>query len=265
MAAAPYDCVPSRCSTPRAGTIEPRYNEVVMVIQIVLAAFLSLVFGFGYLSGMIRVMSGLLIGFGVLSSFFFGVLFIIPNLQEVVGTPVLRPGGAYPFFVLALVLSGFIAWLFTRPLKPAPEEPMGSKHIRCFAAGLLVYPVSLFVPAFFLFPSSEQRLTAAAATLEVQVLIGVLLFLVGMATALYLLYKATRGTAPGQPDMMRRFVLALFAVLHLDKMPALITYLLIYSPETGIIFPQAAALALAGYVLIGVFLVKVTGDAHSIQ
>ena len=59
---------------------------------------------------------------------------------------------------------------------------------------------------------------------------------------------------------MRKFVLALFSVLHLDKMPALVSYLLIYSPETHVVFPGLAALALAGYIPLGFFFVKVCSD-----
>jgi hypothetical protein len=57
---------------------------------------------------------------------------------------------------------------------------------------------------------------------------------------------------------MRRFVLGLFTVLQLDKMPLLVAYLLIYSPETKVVFPYGAALALASYVPVGIFLLQTT-------
>ena len=61
---------------------------------------------------------------------------------------------------------------------------------------------------------------------------------------------------------MRRFVLALFAFFQLYKMPALVAYLLIYSPETHIVFPKLAALALAGYLPVGLFLARLSFAAQ---
>jgi hypothetical protein len=55
---------------------------------------------------------------------------------------------------------------------------------------------------------------------------------------------------------MSRFVPALFSVFHLDKLPALVAYLLVYSSEPELVFPKIAALALAGYIPVAVFLIK---------
>ena len=59
---------------------------------------------------------------------------------------------------------------------------------------------------------------------------------------------------------MRRFVLGLFTFFQFDKLPVLVAYLLIYSPETEVIFPNIAALALASYIPVGIFLLKTTWD-----
>ena len=57
---------------------------------------------------------------------------------------------------------------------------------------------------------------------------------------------------------MSRFVPALFSVFHLDKVPALAAYLLVYSSEPELVFPKIAALALAAYIPVSVFLIKLT-------
>ena len=121
----------------------------------------------------------------------------------------------------------------------------------------------MFLPAFLWFPSEESRLAAETLTLGLKVLAGVCIYLVGCCVALYLLYRASRGTTSNHPDLMRRFVPALFSFCHLDKMPALVAYLLIYSPETHIIFPKIAALALAAYVPMGIFLVMICNDCRN--
>jgi hypothetical protein len=61
---------------------------------------------------------------------------------------------------------------------------------------------------------------------------------------------------------MRRFVLAFFTFFQFDKMPLLVTYLLIYSPETRISFQNVAAFALASYIPVGIFLLKTTWETR---
>ena len=56
---------------------------------------------------------------------------------------------------------------------------------------------------------------------------------------------------------MSRFVPALFSVFHLDKVPALVAYLLVYSAEPQLVFPKIAALALAAYIPVAFFLIKI--------
>lgn len=80
-----------------------------------------------------------------------------------------------------------------------------------------------------------------------------------------MLYLASKGMTENRPDMMRRFVPALFAFCHLDKMPALVAYLLIYSPETHVVFPKIAALALAGYIPIAIFLAKICFESRNLE
>jgi hypothetical protein len=63
---------------------------------------------------------------------------------------------------------------------------------------------------------------------------------------------------------MRRFVLGFFAFFQFDKMPLLVAYLLIYSPETQVIFPNIAALALASYLPVCIFLLKTTLDCRDL-
>ena len=45
-------------------------------------------------------------------------------------------------------------------------------------------------------------------------------------------------------------------------MPLLVAYLLIYSPETKVVFPYLAALALTSYIPVGIFLVQTTRECR---
>ena len=234
-----------------------------MIIRIVLAGFSSFVSGVCYLSGLMRVMSGLLIGFGVLASFFFGVIFLLPVNDDRLWFPIYGTGTAWPFFLLATCLAALIGVLFLMRSRPAQEETFSVSHLRYLGFGLLLYLCSLFLPAFLWFPSETKRLTTEVSSLGVQVFIGVCIYLAGSCCALYMLYRASRGTSQSQPDQMRRFVPALFSFCHLDKMPALVAYLLIYSPETQVIFPKIAALALAAYIPIALFLIIICRECRS--
>ncbi len=233
-----------------------------MIIRIVLAGFSSIVSGVCYLSGLMRVMSGLLLGFGVLAALFFGIIFVLPASNDRLWFPIYGHGASWPYFLLALILVALIGWLFLKKSDPAGDDSVSSSHFKFLGAGIFTYICALFLPAFLWFPSEERRLAAEMSTLGVQVFIGVCLYLVGSCLALYLLYRASRGTTSNHPDLMRRFVPALFSFCHLDKMPALVAYLLIYSPQTHVIFPKVAALALAAYIPIGIFLVKICSDCR---
>lgn len=235
-----------------------------MIVRIILAVFVSFVSGFCYLTGLMKLMSGLLLGFGVVSSVFFGIIFLLPGTDQRLWFPVYGTGASWPFFLLALVLAGLIVWLLQRKPEQAATQSFSNIHTRALGWGLLIYLAALFLPAFLWFPSEAKRLSVADARLGLEVLLGVLLYLAGTIGALYYFYQASRGGTEKHPDLMRRFVLALFATLHLDKMPALVAYLLIYSPETGIIFPTVAALALAAYIPIGFFFSRVCAESEAL-
>ncbi|THB75062.1 MAG: hypothetical protein D6B25_12555 [Desulfobulbaceae bacterium] len=228
-----------------------------------MALFVSFVSGFCFLTGLMKLMSGLLLSFGVIAAVFFGVVFLLPGNDERLWFPIYGDGAAWPFFLLALVLVGVIIWLFKRAaLEPEPES-FSNLHTRALGWGGLIYLAALFLPAFLWFPSEAKRLVVDDTRLGIEVFIGVLLYIGGTIGALYFFYKASKGGTAKHPDMMRRFVLALFSALHLDKMPALVAYLLIYSPETGVVFPKVAALALAAYIPIGFFLSRICAESKS--
>lgn len=231
-----------------------------MIIRILLAGFTSLVGGVCFLSGLMRLMSGLLVAFGILSSLFFGIVFLMPASEDRLWFPV-HDGSAWPFFLLALILCLMTVWLFLKPKEAAVEEQLGTVHFKYLAGGLFLYLCSLFVPAFLWFPSEEKRLAAEVSKLGLEVFSGVCVYLLVSSGALWLLYRASKGVTGGHPDLMRRFVPALFAFFQLDKMPALIAYLLIYSPETQVVFSKLAALALAGYIPITIFLAVICAQA----
>ena len=231
-----------------------------MIIRILLAGFTSFVGGISYLSGLMRLMSGLLVGFGILASLFFGIVFLMPASEDRLWFPV-HDGSAWPFFLLALILCLLTVWLFLKPREDAAEEPLHASHFKCLAGGLFLYLCALFVPAFFWFPSEEKRLAADVSRLGLDVFFGVCVYLAVSSGALWLLYRATKGVTAGHPDLMRRFVPALFAFFQLDKMPALVAYLLIYSPETQVVFSKLAALGMAGYIPIIIFLGKICAQS----
>ncbi|MBE0582601.1 MAG: hypothetical protein IH612_02430 [Desulfofustis sp.] len=234
-----------------------------MIVRILLAAFASLVAGVCYSAGLLRVMSALLVGFGALAALFFGILFLLPPNDPMVTFSVAGPGESWPFFLIAAGLVPLIIWLLLKKSRPATEEPLGVRHWQYLGFGLLIYLCSIFLPVLFWFPSDEMRRTLQVETIELLVLAGVCLFLAGSAVALLLLYRASKGTSPEKPDLMRRLVLTIFSVAHLDKVPVLITYLLIYSEEPSLVFPRVAALALAGYFLIAYFLGRICLDART--
>lgn len=231
-----------------------------MVVRILMAVFASFVAGLSYMTGLGQLMTALLLGFGAFCSFFFGVLFVLPLDAERAFFPVYQPVPAWPYFLLGTILLAMIAALFLVKVKPAKGEPVSAVHFKCLVGAIGGYLVSIFGSSVYWFPSDARKLSAGPAALNMGVLIGTCLFLLGISISCYLFYRASKGATEGQPDLMRRFVLAFFTFFQFDKMPLLVAYLLIYSPETGAGFPDIAALALASYVPVGLFLLKTTWD-----
>jgi len=244
-----------------------------MIVRIVIAVFVSVVTGVCYMAGLSRLISALLIGFGVLTSLFFAILFLLPPGSARASFAVSAPGESWPFLLLALVLVLLIGLLF----KPRPDtevldgdddrtaggrgskqdwEPFTRSHLQLFTGGVLFYLFSLFFPVFLWFPSDEAARSSVGRHPELTVLIGVVIFICGISLALYALFRAAKGGTPDNPYLMRSVVPALFTVFHLDKIPALAAYLLIYSTNPELVFPKIAALALAGYIPVSWFLIK---------
>ncbi len=235
-----------------------------MVVRVFIAVFASLVAGMSYLTGLGRLMTGLLVGFGALCSFFFGILFILPIDPQRPFFPLYEKVPAWPYFVMGLILTGMTVALFLVKTKPAKGEQVSAVHFKYLLGGIGGYLASLFLSSIYWFPSDAEKLSAEPSSLATEVLIGTCMFLLGISLSCYLFYRASKGTSDRHPDLMRRFVLGLFAFFQLDKVPLLVAYLLIYSPETKVIFPNIAALALASYIPVGIFLVKTTWDTKEL-
>lgn len=243
-----------------------------MIVRIVIAVFLSVVTGVCYMAGLSRLISGLLIGFGVLASLFFGILFLIPPGSDRVSFAVSAAGSSWPFFLLALVLILMIVYLFYyQPKSKVPDADGGTcemlcgSHLQLVGGGILVYLFSLFFPVILWFPSDEAARSSVGKHPEIMVLIGVIIFICGVSVSLYLLHRATKGGTPENPDLMKTAVPALFTVFHFDKIPALAAYLLIYSTNPELVFPKIAALALAAYIPVSLFLIKTVSSTRSQQ
>jgi hypothetical protein len=236
-----------------------------MIVRILIAAFASFVSGFSYLVGLHRLMTALLVGFGGLSSLFFGVLFLLPADKARLIFPISENVPSWPYFILGLVLLGMVGGLFLVKAQPADFEEVSSKHFKYMLGGIVGYLTSLFFSSLFWFPSDETRRSVAESTLSTEVLIGTVIFILGVCGSCYLLYRASKGSSESNPDLMRRFVLALFAFFQFDKMPLLVAYLLLNTQETGVVFPNIAALAFAAYIPVSLFLIKTTWDAKTIE
>jgi hypothetical protein len=234
-------------------------------VRILIAAFASFVSGFSYLVGLNRLMTALLVGFGGISSIFFGVLFLLPMDKVRLIFPIAEKVPSWPYFILGLVLLGMVVALFLVKARPADFEEVSSKHFKYMLGGIAGYLTSLFFSSVFWFPSDETRRTVAESTVSAEVLIGTVIFLLGVCGSCYLLYKATKGCSENNPDLMRRFVLALFAFFQFDKMPLLVSYLLINAQDTGVIISNVGALAFAAYIPVSLFLIKTTWDAKTIE
>jgi hypothetical protein len=233
-----------------------------MVVRILIAGFASFVAGLSYLTGLGRLMTGLLLGFGAFSSFFFAVLFFLPIDAERIFFPVYEKVPAWPYIVIGLILTGMTLALFLVKIKPGKSEQVSAVHFKYLLGGIGGYLISLFGSSVYWFPSDERKLSADPSSLTTDVLIGTSLFLVGVSVSCYLFYRASKGVSDRHPDLMRRFVLAFFTFFQFDKMPLLVTYLLIYSPETLVSFQNVAAFALASYIPVGFFLLKTTWDTR---
>ncbi len=234
-----------------------------MIARIVIALFISLVSGVCFMAGMTRLISALLIFFGVISALFFGIVFLFPPESERLSFSVAAHGASWPFFLLALVLALLIAYLYLRKREergPLDFEQLGGTHLRFLAGGVLLYLFSLFIPVLLWFPSEKAMATTDLFRLEIMLLVGVFIFIAGVSAALYLIYRATRGGTSDNPSLMKRFVPALFSVFHFDKIPALVAYLLVYSSQPELVFPKIAALALATYIPVAIFLIKISFD-----
>jgi hypothetical protein len=233
-----------------------------MVVRLLIAFFASFVAGLSYLTGLARMMTGLLLGFGAFCSFFFGVLFVMPADADRLVLPLYEKVPPWPYFLLGAILAGMTLALFLVKVKPTEGEQVSPVHFKYLLGGIGGYLVSLFGSSVYWFPSDAKRLSVDASRLTVEVLVGTILFLVGISVSCYLFYRASKGTSDRHPDLMRRFVLGFFSFFQLDKMPLLVAYLLLYSPETQVVFSNIAALALASYLPVAVFLLKTTWDCR---
>ena len=231
-----------------------------MIIRVLIAGFASTVAGVSYLTGMTRIMTALLLGFGAFVSFVFGLLFLVPADGGRLWFPVFGEAPSYPFFLIGTLLAAMIGALYLVKPKFEIVEEASKIHFKYLIWGGGGYLSTLFISSFFWFPSDSRKLAIDASGLAVEALAGTCFFILGLSGSLYLLYRASRGSSTERPDMMRRFVLALFTFFQLDKMPALAAYLLIYSPDVQLVFPNLAALALSAYIPVGIFLLKTTWD-----
>lgn len=231
-----------------------------MVVRILIAGFASFVAGLSYLTGLAQLMTGLLLGFSAFCSFFFGVLFVLPIDAERAFFPVYNKVPAWPYFLIGVILTAITVALFVVKNRPVDDEPVSASHFKYLLGGIGGYLSSLFISSIFWFPSDARRLSVDPATLTRDVLIGTALFLVGVCVSCYLFYRASKGRSANHPDLMRRFVLALLTFFQFDKMPILVAYLLIYSPEAEAGFASVAALALVSSIPVALFLLKTTLD-----
>jgi hypothetical protein len=233
-----------------------------MIVRIFVAVFTSLVGGFSYLTGLAKLMTAFLLGFGAVCSFLLGVLFVLPADANRLFFPIYEKVPYWPYFLIGVVLAGMIPALFLLKPKPVIAEEVSAVHFKFLIGAVGGYLISLFASSVYWFPSEVVRRSANTSALASEVLFGTCLFLIGVTISCGLFYRASKGCSERHPDLMRRFVLGLFAFFQLDKMPLLVAYLLIYSPETGVIFPHLAALALSSYIPVGIFLLRTTLDSQ---
>ncbi len=233
-----------------------------MIVRIFVAVFTSLVGGFSYLTGLAKLMTAFLLGFGAVCSFLLGILFVLPADANRLFFPIYEKVPYWPYFLIGVLLAGMIPALFLLKPKPVIAEEVSAVHFKYLAGAVGGYLISLFASSVYWFPSEVVRRSADNSALASEVLFGTCLFLIGVTISCGLFYRASKGCSERHPDLMRRFVLGLFAFFQLDKMPLLVAYLLIYSPETGVIFPHLAALALSSYIPVGIFLLRTTLESQ---
>ncbi len=234
-----------------------------MVVRIILVVFVSGASGICYLAGLTRLMSALLVGFGSVMSLFFGVLFSVSAEQRQLWLPVYGQGAPWPFFLLSAVLAGIVVLFFMKKAEPVKKETVSPTHFKYLLSAFFGCVLSIFLPSLLWFPSDAKRASMDALTLEVHMFIGTCIYLLILVVSLYFFYRASRGMTVKHPDLMRRLVLAIFAIVHFDKIPVFIAFLLVYSSETGVIYPSVAALALAAYVPISLFLLKLSWQSEA--
>lgn len=231
-----------------------------MIIRVLIAGFASSVAGVSYLAGMTRIMTALLLGFGAFVSFIFGLLFLLPGDEGRLWFPVSGEAPPYPFFIIGTLLAAMIIALYLVKPKFEVVEQVSKTHFKYLIWGAGGYIFTFFVSSFFWFPSDSRKLAIDASGLAIEALAGTCFFILGISCSLYFFYRASRGSSVERPDMMRRFVLAFFTFFQLDKVPALVAYLLVYDPDVQLVFPNLAALALSSYIPLGVFLLITTWD-----
>ena len=84
-----------------------------MIVRIFIALFGSVVAAVSYLTGMARLMTGLLVGFGAASSFFFGILFLMPVDGKRLFFPIYEKVPAWPYFLIGVVLAAMVGRLYS--------------------------------------------------------------------------------------------------------------------------------------------------------
>lgn len=231
-----------------------------MVVRILIGLFTSFIGGYCCLAGLQRLMAALLLAFGSLGSLLFAILFSVPSGSAILGYPVYGKGAPIPFYVLSFLLMAGALFLAKGRVARVSTEPLSKRHWLFLGWGLVAAVNSVFIPAFLWFPSKNKLLADDANVLAVEVSVGVFVFCCLYVISLYCFYRAVKGVGMMQGDFMRRLVLAVFTVFQLDKIPMLIGYLLIYSPETQIVFAHQAAVALLSYLFTFAFFWSTTGE-----
>ncbi len=231
-----------------------------MIVRVLIAVFASSVGGVSYLAGQTRLMTALLLGFGAFVSVGLGVVLMLPEGEEYLWFPLFGEIAFWPYLVIGLILAGMIPVLFL--VKPQFEmvQNVSAAHLKALLAGLGGYAATFFIASFFWFPSDARRAGSDDSTLSMLMLVGTLFFIAALTVSLYFFYKASQGSSEQHPDLMKRFVLGLFAFLQLDKLPLLVAYLLLYAPEIQTLAPNLPALALSAYIPVGIFLLKTTWE-----
>ncbi len=229
-----------------------------MIVRILIAGFASFVAGASYLTGLGRLMSALLIGFSAFSSFFFGLLFILPSDEKRLWFPVNIGASPWPFFVLACVLLVMVLFLFLTKKRKTAVEQVSSVHFKYLLGGIGGYLTSLFLSSIYWFPSDARRMSVTDSSLVSGAIFGTCLFFIGVSLSSYLFYRASKGVSDRHPDLMRRFVLGMFTFLQFDKLPILVAYLLINTPKEEVIVPGLAVWALASSLPVAFLLLKTT-------